>query len=394
MNIGVRLLVISVLLLICSAPAHSQTIESLKDEISKAEQEIARAEGLLRSNKNKQSSNLNDLMLIRSNIANRRKIITSLDKKAAIVKSNISKSSREVQSLSKELITLKDDYKKIIVNGYKDYKQSSYLMFLFSSESFYQMNLRNEYLERTASFSRNKAEKITSSQKKISSEIESQKKQQKELEEISKSRSKELASLSQDEKKLNSVLSGLKSEATSINRSIDEQNNKIETLQNRISQIIAEEEAKNRKTVKTEEQKREFIRLSGSFESNKGKLPAPVTGVVVSHKGVQSHPTQKSVKLNNNGINITANDPNVYAIFDGVVLKVFFLQGTNNSILVSHGSYISVYCNLASVTVKAGDKVTTGKKLGRLSAVDGVMNMHFELWQNRTTLDPESWIKF
>lgn len=374
-------------LCLCGSVSFAQTIEGLEKEIAKAQKEIENSKKLLKSNKDELSSQLNSLSLIRANIANRKKIIASLEKQERIIRSNISNSNASINRLNKELNTLKSEYSTMVVNNYKDWKQNNFLLFLFSAESVHQLTVRNSYLERIAQFGELKSENIKKAKENLAKKIAEQKKEQVALQRTGDSREKELISLRSDEKSGQGLISSLQSKEKSINSSIAEQTKLISKLQSKIKAVI---EAENRRlNEQSEEQKRVTVALSTTFEKNKGKFPSPVEkGVVISTMGVSSG----GVKIKSNGVNITTSEPLVYSIFEGVVLKVFILQGLNSSVMVRHGSYISLYSNLGKVYVKEGDKVKIDQKLGRISEVDGVMNLHFELWKEMTPLDPKIWL--
>ncbi|MEG1934708.1 MAG: peptidoglycan DD-metalloendopeptidase family protein, partial [Rikenellaceae bacterium] len=274
---------------------------------------------------------------------------------------------------------------------YKDYKQNNYLLFIFSAATFYDMHLRSKYLERVASLAQVKSQNIANSQKQIGQKNETLKEQQAEIKKLLASRNKELASLAADEAHSNKILSSLKSQEDNINSTIKQKNQQISKLQDKIQKIIEEEAL--RQQGKSTANKEIDLKLSNNFADNKGKFPAPVLGVVTSGFGMQPHPTQKNVKVKNNGINITTSQNTVKSIFEGEVVKIFFFQGLNSSIMVRHGNYISVYSNLTDVDVKVGDTIKTGQKLGSMTKGDTDLVFHFELWKETTPLDPEQWLK-
>lgn len=132
-------------------------------------------------------------------------------------------------------------------------------------------------------------------------------------------------------------------------------------------------------------------KLSGSFEANRGRLPMPITGAyrVVSHFGQYNVEGLKGVKLDNKGINILGQPgARARSIYDGEVSAVFGFSGSM-VVMVRHGSYISVYCNLSSVSVSRGQKVSTRQALGTLGR-DNILQ--FQLRHNMSKLNPESWI--
>ena len=81
-------------------------------------------------------------------------------------------------------------------------------------------------------------------------------------------------------------------------------------------------------------------------------------------------------------------------MFDGRVAAVFQLNGLTN-VLVRHGEYISVYCNLAQAAVKAGDEVKARQPLGDVfsdGANGGRTVLHFQLRREKQKLNPEQWL--
>ena len=135
--------------------------------------------------------------------------------------------------------------------------------------------------------------------------------------------------------------------------------------------------------------------LNGSFVQNKGRLPVPITGqyMIGNHFGVYNVKGLKNVQLDNKGINyIGKPGARARSVFDGVVTAVFQFGGTKN-VLVRHGSYISVYCNLSSTIVSKGQRVSTKDILGTV-ADDGSGNcvLHFQLRKETSKLNPEAWV--
>jgi septal ring factor EnvC (AmiA/AmiB activator) len=135
----------------------------------------------------------------------------------------------------------------------------------------------------------------------------------------------------------------------------------------------------------------EDMRLSGKFEANRGRLPIPITGPyrIVSHFGQYNVEGLKNVTLDNKGINIRGEaGAQARSIFDGEVSYVFGYGGSM-VVMVRHGSYISVYCNLASVNVRRGQHVSTRQSLGRIGQ-DNILQ--FQLRRETAKLNPESWL--
>lgn len=131
--------------------------------------------------------------------------------------------------------------------------------------------------------------------------------------------------------------------------------------------------------------------MSGGFEANKGRLPMPITGSyrIVSHFGQYNVEGLKNVTLDNKGINILGSSGcQARAIYDGEVSAVFGFSGSM-VVMVRHGAYISVYCNLRSVNVSKGQKVSTRQTLGTVGA-DNILQ--FQLRRETAKLNPEAWL--
>jgi len=138
--------------------------------------------------------------------------------------------------------------------------------------------------------------------------------------------------------------------------------------------------------------------LSNSFAANRGKLPWPVSnGFVSSPYGRHSHPVYKSVTIENNGIDIaTYPRAPVRAVFSGTVIKVVNINGY--VVMISHGEYFTVYSNLSSVSVSAGQNVTTKQTIGTAGVnSDGDNMINFQIWKvgsnnASSTVNPSDWI--
>src|SRR5690606_35568107 len=136
--------------------------------------------------------------------------------------------------------------------------------------------------------------------------------------------------------------------------------------------------------------------LAASFTNNKGKLPWPVEkGMVVKSFGTHQHPQFPNVTTNSSGVEIaTSDNADVRSIFEGQVLSIQIIKGANKVVIIQHGDYISVYSNMATVSVKKGDKVATKQSIGTVakSPTEGKTVLKFYIYQNKTKINPADWI--
>ena len=133
-------------------------------------------------------------------------------------------------------------------------------------------------------------------------------------------------------------------------------------------------------------------RLTGSFASNKGKLPMPITGPYKVIRGFGSNVVEGlgNVHLSSKGLYLKGQaGAMARCVFDGEVSKVYS-TGSSYIVMVRHGKYISVYCDLASVSVSAGQKVSINQTLGKLGP-SYVMQFQLRNWTD--LLNPRPWLK-
>ena len=140
-------------------------------------------------------------------------------------------------------------------------------------------------------------------------------------------------------------------------------------------------------------------RITGSFRSNKGRLPFPVSGryTIVSNFGTNTHPGLSKVKIDNLGIDIEVPaGSSARSVFEGKVTSIFRLDGFHNVVIVRHGEYLTVYAGLSDLRVRKGDNVATGQTLGTIYSDPDDGNrttLHFEIRLEKQKLNPVEWVK-
>lgn len=135
--------------------------------------------------------------------------------------------------------------------------------------------------------------------------------------------------------------------------------------------------------------------INGSFAANRGRLPMPITGgyAITRHYGSYNVSGLNGVQLDSKGINITGHaGAHARSVFEGEVTAIFTYSGMYN-IIVRHGSYMSVYCNLSSTSVRRGQHVQRGQTLGAVATdASGNCTLHFQLRKETAKLNPEAWL--
>ncbi len=299
-----------------------------------------------------------------------------------------------ISMMEDDLVRLKDEYAKAVVNSYKSQKGNPELVYILSARDFNQGYKRLKYLQQVTKFRRREAETII----ELKSQIESSKQRL----EIDLNRISDLKSREEQQKKLleneqvrkQQMVKSLTNKEKQLQKELEEKKRIARKIEKEINRLIEEESRKKLKSEATPEQKL----IGESFAENRGRLPWPVEqGVITSHFGVHPHPVFKYLTEDNIGIEITSSGKmKARSVFQGEVAKVFAISGANMTVIIRHGTYLSVYANIAYVRVKPGDKVVAKQDIGDIYLDPGNGNnsvLKFMIFEtNMKYLDPEIWI--
>jgi len=390
----------------------SVRVRQLEKERMAAKAAIDETNRLLTENTRTTSNALNRLNLIVQQINSRKKIIDLLNQEMASLDAEIGFKGMQIQTLEKELDAKKQRYALSLRKMYFHKNNIDNLLFILSSQNFSESFHRIMYLKAYSGWQKKQAEEIIGKQNIINKEkslllasrtekiklLNDRQSEENKLTKEEENKKAEVKTLEKDRKKLQADLAKKEKEASALNRQIEK--------------IIAEEVSKSVKAAQTEkgEDRTAEVKggyamtkseqtLSSTFAGNKGKLPFPLKGnyKIVGLFGVHQHKELSKVVTNNNGINIETTSGNeAAAVFNGVVSRIFILPGYNNSIIIRHGNYLTLYSNIEQVYVKQGDTVKTGQALGKIYTDKDKGNstlLHFEIWKEQTKLDPLDWIK-
>jgi septal ring factor EnvC (AmiA/AmiB activator) len=395
-----------VLIILIPATSFAQKDKgTLQKKYNNILKDIESIEDLIEETEDKKTKSLNQLQSLSAKIDSRETLIVNISEQILDLGETIEENKAVCKSMNKDIDALKEDYAKMVYHSYKNLNTTSTITFLLSSESFNQAMRRLNYLKSYAKNRQNSALQIKETIQSIESKVVKL--------EFKKAKKEELLLEEEHQKRIlitekiqkNNLITKLKVNSSSLQKQVSKKNNSALALNNQIQKIIQEEillaEAKAKKRAETnsvaaEEFVKKETKLSKDFVNNKGKLPWPVNiGHIVEHFGKHPHPTLPKVTVSNNGINIrTETGESAKTIFSGVVVNSFYLPTTQNSLIIKHGEFFTVYSNLKTISVNLGDQLKTGDKIGAAyTDEDNVTKMHLEVWKSITKLNPEEWIK-
>lgn len=427
-----KLLLFFFLLLLPVSPLFAQSNKLIKELESKRgalQKQIVESETLLITTKKDVGSQLKGLAALTGQIEERRRYILTINNDVESIERELSSLGRQLTRLQRDLKDKKKKYESSVQYLYKNRSIEEKLMFIFSAKSLAQTYRRMRYVREYATYQRLQGEEVLKKQEQLNCKKAELQQVKAAKEGLLKEREEEKVKLEAQEKEQKLLVANLKKKQRGLQNELNKKRREANQLNARIDRLIAEEIEKARKRAAEEARREAAARkkagektatastsakpkaqpldtysmskadreLSGNFANNRGKLPMPITGayIITSHYGQYSVEGLRNVKLDNKGIDIQGKPgAQARAIFNGKVAAVFKLNGLFN-ILVRHGNYISVYCNLSSALVKQGDDVTTKQTLGQIFS-DGADNgrtvLHFQLRKEKEKLNPEPWL--
>jgi len=398
-SIGLLFLILALHL---SSFGQSEKQQELEQRRRELQREIQQITSLLFEGKKEQKSVLSVVEDLNFKIQVRKNLIRITNQQANQLTREINNNQTHISKLRLRLKALKDDYAKMIVKSYKSRADQNKLMFLLSSTNFQQAYKRLQYIKQYAEYQKLQAERIkleTAEIQVLNIKLLKQKKDKTALVEANRIAK---ATLDKERAQQQSLIKDIKSNLYQFSAQLKGKQRESERIDKEIRKLIqAAIAASNKKAGKSSKLKvfsltPEQKLLAANFTSNKGKLPWPVAnGVVKLRYGNNPSPIDPSLTIKSNGVRIATNKSGqVRAVFEGVVQGIMTPKNGNNTILIRHGNYITVYKNLSKFYVKKGDKVSTKQAIGEVitNKASGESILSFGIFKDSSTQDPSKWI--
>ena len=433
------LLSILILLGISVSVCSQETVKSLKRKQRQAKQNIEMTNRLLNENKKNQKTTANSITVISRQIEERENLIKALNDEVGILDRDLSNINAEKSQLEEKLQELRKEYAKLLYHYYFHKTKSNAVFYILSSESLTQGFRRLRYVQQYSNYRKEQAQKIQQVTDELGQKETLLSRVKEEKHNTLKGKQVESNKLLKSKESKQKMLTELSQKESDLKVKLEKQQRQVEVLNKKIDNMIAAEiakqEAQRKAKAKAEAERKAKAAaskkpatsgtaakpsapsapstpsapvtkpsapasegkslVSGGFESNRGRLPWPVRGIVTGHFGLHPHPVLDHVQVNNKGIYIqTTANSDASAVYDGEVTQVFAIPGNNNAIIVKHGIYRTVYANLTTTYVKVGDKVKARQKLGRVFVDQEAdkTELYFMLYKESVLQNPELWL--
>jgi septal ring factor EnvC (AmiA/AmiB activator) len=431
-------------LLFCFFISFSQTTSRSKKDLESKKrrigEEINEINSLLKETKTSKKNSIGALLNLNMKIEKREELIRTIMAEIGVINTDISVTEKRSETLKNNLIKLKSDYAKMIIFAQRNQDSYSKLMFVFAANDFNQAYARLKYFQQYSDFRKKQAGEIVKTQTQLIANLNELKDQRHEKNMLLGNEEAEKDSLSVEKVEQEGVLTSLQEKEKDLKKELEKKKQETIELQMAIKKLIAEEmrrqaeemqkqkeeaaiaakkarEEKAKKNKKTEKNPKENpevnnvakvkenkmpnldaedVALSVDFAENRGKLPWPVgKGVICEAYGEHEHPAIKGFMIVNNGLEICASQgTQARAVFEGEVRSIALSPTGGKLVIIKHGEYMSVYCNLMDVEVRTGQKVSAKQVIGTVMHNDdeGKTSMNFQIWKGTKTMDPGGWL--
>lgn len=404
---------LAILLSFSGLSAQNASIKEMRAKAGSLRKEITEKEKILLSSQKDVKSRLNNLDIITAQIREIKSLITLLQNEVKAIDNEIALYNREIERQEQIVERSRQEYAEALRRARKFSSSQSKLMFIFSADDFNTMARRYRYAGEFMN-----AHKALGDSLKVQIAALEVKRAKLEATRLLKRQSLkeqdvERAKLVKLEKEQRDIIASLRKESKQVERELKKKRADLQKLNKaidlEIERVIAAEkqakkqaEAKSGSTAKKSDAEYKYDAgveaMSGSFLNNKKKMPVPITGpyLVVERYGVKNAISGKgNVPINTGGITFEGSKgAKARCIFDGKVTAVLD-TGNYTFVLVRHGKYISVYCNLDNVRVRGGENIKAGDIIGDVAsdAKGGNPRMLFQLRLEKEKLNPAEWLK-
>lgn len=379
----------------------SEQQKQLEAQRLRLKKEIKQINSLLFTNTKTRKNALTEVEDLQVKLNVSTELIKITNQQANLLTRRIKLNQRSISDQQNDLEQLKAEYAKMIQKSYASKSLLNRLMFLFSSESFLQAYKRIQYLKQYARYRRKQGKAIAEKTNLLKQLNETLKKEKATKLALIEENREVQEQLEKERKQQEALIKTLKRKERTLAAQISKKERERKVIDREINRLIREAIAASNRVAgksgkKTFELTPEAKLIATNFQANKGRLPWPLEkGVVIQGFGRQRHPVVKTTTIQSNGV-ILATEPSaqVRSVFEGEVMSVIVIKGSNPSVLIRHGNFITLYTNLAKLYVKKGEKVKAKQTIGEVftNRQTGKTQLQFGIFNNVKALNPKDWV--
>lgn len=377
-----------------------KNLESKREQLQREIKEINR---LLFVEKKQRGTVLDQLEILDQKINVRQQLIRVTNQQSSLLSRQINANVSNISKLREDLETIKEQYATMIRKSYQKGSRQSRLMFLLSSENFFQAFKRLQYMKQYTQYRKEQGARIvekTDELIQLNRDLTDQRKEKEQLVAENVRAKNQMFKEIKDQKEL---LKSIRQNETKYASSIKSKEKEARRIDKQIERLIRNAiAASNKKIGKGKNNSSKFVLtpeatiVANNFSANKGRLIWPVEkGIKRQGFGIYDDAIYPGIKHQSNGVIIATDEgAKARAVFEGEVIAILAVPGGSKGVQIKHGNYISTYYNLSNLFVKKGDMVAAKDELGEIftNRLNGLTQLKFYLYIDATRLNPEDWI--
>lgn len=364
------------------AVAVDRQLEGIKKKIEKEKRGLSRLE-------HRESSVLESLGKIQSEIEDRSKQVKVANSRLAAVTRELAAKEAEAERLAGSLAARTELWRKRAAALYRWRRSGTPFILLNDNVSLTAIMRRRRYLEAALSFDRQLLDKLEAEGRRhaaLRAEL-AQSRQQ-----FAEQKQKLVAAreaMQREARKKQTLLTRVRREKHTRLRAVKE----MEAAAHRLEKMM--EEIARRALVKPRDLPAAPL-PGGGLTALHGRLEWPAPGRVIAPFGKFRHP-EFAADVVRKGIDIDVREGGeVRAVEKGRVVYADRFSGYGHMVIVDHGErYYTIYGHLSEILKKTGEAVARGEILGRAGDSDslGGAKLYFEIRKDGRSIDPVPWLK-
>ena len=328
------------LLLCLTVPAAGQKgdlqrqIAEKQRAIDALEKQIARGEQELTSIKKGKNSEQQSVQRLSRQIASRRQLLDETESQLSLLAEQLAASDSTAGALNVRLERYRAQYAAMVREAYRNYKQNSYLTYIFASKDFADVARRIANIRGVAKLREAKLREIAETAQEVGRQQELLAAQQQALDSTRRKIDAQRARYERDQRNAKARLQRMSAREKAVLREKERQEEQLDTAIAELQKLTKGNKA------------------GASFSTRTSNLNLPVEGGRVK-------------RYRDNMAEITGpKGARITAIYEGKVVDVKRNRITNRfDVYIAHGQYITSYANLNSVSVAKGQTVAKNLSL-------------------------------
>ena len=315
--------------------------------------------------------------------ANRR--LEKLISEESYIQTEMTQIKHKRTQLTKELKVLEEQAAKRLVAYYK-LGRLGIAPILFSAQSFTDLWQRQYALESILSYDQCVWNNFQNKQEQLDILTKSLENRQKKVQSIKAKILEEQHSIVAQKTKRTELLAHVQNKKGAAEAALEELMEVSRQLDDTIRKLEEAAKAKAKSTTKE----------MPLFSAQKGHLPMPVEGSIVTAFGKYKHP-RFNIYHFQNGIDVKAKQGSpIRAVHNGKVVYAGWFKGYGNIIIIDHGEgYYTLSAHALSLAPKVGDLVKRGEIVGFVGDTGSLKGpgLYFEIRHHGKPINPAKWLK-